>query len=75
MSLSCGAHLLIEVWRPREVSNCGIDAPPEILKHHSGGCWGVLGVGVKVRVCGGDGASRGVLWGIQYGGARLPSVI
>jgi len=62
------AHLLIEVGRPREVCDGGIDAPPEILEHHSGGCMRRLEVEVKgcrLRAC----CSRGVLWGIRYGGA------
>lgn len=53
-------HLLVEVGRPREVVDGGIDAPPEILKHHvdgSGAVWTRVG---KVRVR--DGATE-VVWG------------
>jgi hypothetical protein len=29
-------HLLIEVVRPREVIDGGVDTPPKILKNHDG---------------------------------------
>lgn len=70
------AHLLVEIGRPREVCDCGIDAPPEILEHHSSGCVGKLLERWGCKAWGVVGDVLAVFCGeCKHGGARfaLPS--